>query len=185
MTAPIPPAGMPETQPTDLAAIRLRLLNATEGPWAIWPDLKPDGLITIGDATGVIPEGEVWTDGPSNTVAHVYTEEDADFIRHAPGDVAALLAEVREVERRAFAFAEEMRTYCAPYGIASIYADRLEAALNSTAVAPSSTSSPVSAGPTTADGETSGEESVATPSRWRKPVDDYLAARLAELDGAE
>jgi hypothetical protein len=89
----------------DLDAIRARLLNATDGPWAIWPDLRPEGLITIGDATGVIPEGEMWTDGPSNTVAHVYTDEDADFIVHAPEDIRALLDALATERRQSAAMA--------------------------------------------------------------------------------
>lgn len=68
--------------------------NATEGPWAIWRDLDHQGFKTVGDAGSY---EEVKRDGfteESNPTAHVYIEEDAEFIAASRTAVPALLTEV-------------------------------------------------------------------------------------------
>jgi len=82
----------------DLAAIKARADAATPGPWDIWRDLDAQGFYTVGEASGVIPEGEVWVDGEHNPTAHVYVIADAEFIAHARTDVPALLARIAELE---------------------------------------------------------------------------------------
>lgn len=81
-------------------AIRARLAAATDGPWAAWTDQDGTphmvGMLMVGVAAGVIPDGETWVEGAdvNNPVAHTYTPEDREFIAHAPTDLAALLAEI-------------------------------------------------------------------------------------------
>jgi len=58
---------------------------ATEGPWAPWPDQDGtphmNGLLMVGNADAVIPEGETWIEGVDiNPIAHVLTPEDRLFI---------------------------------------------------------------------------------------------------------
>ena len=68
---------------------RRELLGAaTEGPWAPWLDQDGashmDGLLMVGNAAAVIPEGETWIEGVEvNPVAHVYTPEDRALIADA------------------------------------------------------------------------------------------------------
>jgi len=60
---------------------------AMPGPWAVWRDLDAQGFYAVGEASGVIPEGENWVDGEHNPTAHVYVIEDAEFIAgHDPAD---------------------------------------------------------------------------------------------------
>lgn len=85
--------------PERLAAIRDRAICATEGPWAPWfdQDGQPhmSGMLMVGNAAAVIPEGETWIEGVDvNPIAHTYTPEDRRFIAHARTDVPDLLAEV-------------------------------------------------------------------------------------------
>jgi hypothetical protein len=94
--------------PARLAEIRQRAAHATEGPWAIWRDLDHQGFITVGDATGVIPEGAAYTEGPSNPTAHVYIEEDAEFIAAARADVPDLLAEIERLTAEHAAFEQRL-----------------------------------------------------------------------------
>jgi hypothetical protein len=87
---------------------RALLAAATPGPWAIWADLDFQGFRTVGEASGVIPEGEVFLKGEHNPTAHAYIDEDADLIAAAPdlahtaavlGDeVATVRAKVAEQE---------------------------------------------------------------------------------------
>ena len=81
----------------DLEPIRKRLETATPGPWRV------DEV--TGDA-GDCPDGEVISrgiDGPGgvglNTGVEfqMYSPEDAQFIAHAPADIAALLGEVERL----------------------------------------------------------------------------------------
>lgn len=70
---------------------------ATEGPWAIWHDLDHSGFKTVGDAESY---EEVLRDGfteDSNPTAHVYTDEDAEFIAASRTAVPALLSAVEKV----------------------------------------------------------------------------------------
>lgn len=55
---------------------------ATDGPWAIWEDLKDGGFVHVGDEAGVIPEGAMATseDGPFNPTAKCYVRPDATAI---------------------------------------------------------------------------------------------------------
>src|SRR5690625_7974801 len=58
---------------------------ATPGPWAPWPDQDGtphmNGLLMVGNADAVIPEGETWIEGVDiNPIAHVLTQEDRLFI---------------------------------------------------------------------------------------------------------
>ena len=83
----------------DLDAIKARLAAATPGPWAIWHDLDHQGFTTVGDADSyaeILANGEC---EESNPTAHVYVEEDANLIAHAPADLAALVAEVERLEQ--------------------------------------------------------------------------------------
>ena len=68
-----------------LARIRAQADAATEGPWAPWRDqdgaLHMNGLLMVGNAAAVIPEGESWVEGVDvNPIAHTYTPEDLSLI---------------------------------------------------------------------------------------------------------
>ena len=83
-----------------LDQIEARANAATEGPWAPWRDqdgaLHMNGLLMVGNAAAVIPEGESWVEGVDvNPIAHTYTPEDREFIAHARTDVPALVAVAR------------------------------------------------------------------------------------------
>lgn len=84
----------------DLDAITARVDAANEGPWAIWHDLDHQGYKTVGDAESyaAVLDGDVAEE--SNPAAHVYTDEDAEFIAHAREDVPDLVAEVRELRAK-------------------------------------------------------------------------------------
>lgn len=58
------------------ARVRETANAATEGPWAIWDDLNGHGFITVGDAQGVLTDERPFAE-ECNTVAHVFTQEDA------------------------------------------------------------------------------------------------------------
>lgn len=85
----------------DIAAIEARLNAATEGEWSIWHDLDHQGFLTVGQASGVIPDGEAFVEGEHNPTARVYIEADASFIANAPTDIAALLEYVKTLEANA------------------------------------------------------------------------------------
>ena len=79
-----------------LARIRKRADAATPGPWAPWRDQDGaphmNGLLMVGNAAAVIPEGESWVEGVDvNPIAHTYTPEDREFIAAARTTVPALL----------------------------------------------------------------------------------------------
>ncbi len=85
-----------------LDQIEARANAATEGPWAPWRDQDGaphmNGLLMVGNADAVIPEGEFWVeDVDINPVAHTYLPEDREFIAHARTDVPALVAALRAV----------------------------------------------------------------------------------------
>lgn len=85
-----------------LARIRKRADAATEGPWAPWLDQDGakhmGGLLMVGNAEAVIPDGEEFVDGVDvNPIAHVYVPPDRAFIAHARTDVPALVAALRAV----------------------------------------------------------------------------------------
>lgn len=93
------PAFTGSTDPIDLDAAQALVDAATEGPWAIWHDLDHQGFTTVGDADGVIREGEDHT-VVCNPVAHVYVGPDAEFIAQARTLVPALIARVRDAEAK-------------------------------------------------------------------------------------
>lgn len=73
---------------------------ATEGPWAIWHDLDHQGFKTVGDAESY---AEILRDGETeecNPTAHVYTDDDAEFIATARTAMPKLLAAVQAVRAR-------------------------------------------------------------------------------------
>ena len=85
-----------------LDEIEARTNAATEGPWAPWRDqdgaLHMNGLLMVGNAAAVIPEGESWVEGVDvNPIAHTYTPEDREFIAHARTDVPDMAAALRAV----------------------------------------------------------------------------------------
>ena len=85
-----------------LAQIRARAEAATEGPWAAWLDQDGEdhmnGLLMVGNADAVIPEGEVWIEGVEvNPIAHCYTPEDRAFIASARTHMPALIAALEAV----------------------------------------------------------------------------------------
>ena len=85
-----------------LNEIEARANAATEGPWAPWKDQDGakhmQGLLMVGNADAVIPEGEMWVeDVDINPVAHTYTPWDREFIAHARTDVPDMAAALRAV----------------------------------------------------------------------------------------
>ena len=85
-----------------LDQIQRRANAATEGPWAPWLDQDGaehmGGLLMVGNAAAVIPDGEEWVDGVDvNPIAHTYTPEDRAFIAAARTDVPALVDALRAV----------------------------------------------------------------------------------------
>ena len=85
-----------------LDKIEARTNAATEGPWAPWRDQDGaphmNGLLMVGNADAVIPEGEFWVeDVDINPVAHTYLPEDREFIAHARADVPDMAAALRAV----------------------------------------------------------------------------------------
>lgn len=85
-----------------LAEIQGRANAATDGPWAAWLDQDGadhmQGLLMVGNAAAVIPEGESWIEGVDvNPIAHTYCEEDRQFIAAARSDVPALVAALQAV----------------------------------------------------------------------------------------
>ncbi|WP_271437697.1 hypothetical protein [Micrococcus luteus] len=87
-----------------LARIRKQADAATEGPWAPWRDqdgaLHMNGLLMVGNAAAVIPEGESWVEGVDvNPIAHTYTPEDREFIAAARTDVPWLLEQIEHRDK--------------------------------------------------------------------------------------
>ena len=59
--------------------------KATDGPWEAWTDQDGtphmQGRLMVGNAAGVIPDGETFIDGVEiNPIAECYTPEDRAFI---------------------------------------------------------------------------------------------------------
>ena len=85
-----------------LNRIRRQVNAATDGPWAPWLDQDGtphmNGLLMVGNAAAVIPEGESWVEGVDvNPIAHTYTPEDREFIAAARTTVPALLDALEKV----------------------------------------------------------------------------------------
>ena len=95
----------------DLDAIKARLEAATTGPWRVEPDSRPDILTvwTVDGTGGYFDGGQIlrntrrWKSDVTGSL-HVaefakYANgmEDAEFIAHAPEDIAALVAEVERL----------------------------------------------------------------------------------------
>lgn len=75
---------------------------ATEGPWSAWLDQDGQphmsGMLMVGNAAAVIPEGETWIEGVDvNPIAHTYTPEDREFIAASRTALPSLLAEVKRL----------------------------------------------------------------------------------------
>lgn len=94
-TLPLPPEpAQPAPPPSglDVGPIRARLAAATPGPWGIQGAHMDYQIIARG------PSVNGWSTGPVIVDVDVRggrpTEKDADFIAHAPADIAALLAEL-------------------------------------------------------------------------------------------
>lgn len=93
---------------SDLVSITARLNAATPGPWAIWRDLDHQGFKTVGDADSY---AEIVKDGfteEANPTAHVYTNDDAEFIAHAPSDIGYLLTEEQRWREAAWMYAADV-----------------------------------------------------------------------------
>src|SRR5690625_5084349 len=79
---------------------------ATKGPWAPWPDQDGtphmNGLLMVGNADAVIPEGETWIEGVDiNPIAHVLTPEDREFIAtFNPQKVLEMIDENKRLQQR-------------------------------------------------------------------------------------
>lgn len=91
---------------TDMTPDRLAELRAVAEAafpvedWAIWEDLTEGGFVHVGNARGVIPEGEIATseDAEPNPVAKAYTPElGAHIATFDPPTVLSLIAAL-EVE---------------------------------------------------------------------------------------
>jgi predicted protein tyrosine phosphatase len=68
---------------TNLEQIGVRLAAITPGPWAVHPDVGPEGeALEVYHVSGA---------GPCVVAADLSVEADATFIAHAPEDVARLL----------------------------------------------------------------------------------------------
>ena len=83
-----------------LQAIQKRLENATPGPWVfnILPQSVGITVATIHSEHG--PRETCWTVDLPPEIGGMGTKEDAEFIAHAPEDIAALLAEVERLKGR-------------------------------------------------------------------------------------
>lgn len=91
--------------PAELTAIRERVEQATEGPWAAWYDQDGQphmqGRLMVGNADAVIPDGKSWVEGVDiNPVAECLIPEDREFIVHARENVPALLDLVDTLTKR-------------------------------------------------------------------------------------
>jgi hypothetical protein len=77
----------------ELQAIRERLANATPGPWEAFKDndggYNTEWLVTTADGYVAICD---WGNGT--------LKSDAQFIAHAPTDIAALIAEVEKLKAK-------------------------------------------------------------------------------------
>ena len=85
---------MTSTPPLDRDAIQARLDAATEGPWMTTQDTGTH-VVYVNSTS---PKGQTYSSVLWN--ADWATEADAEFIAHAPADVAALLAEVHRLRAR-------------------------------------------------------------------------------------
>ena len=81
----------------DLQAIEARLEAATQGPWSFHILPQPVGITaaTIHSEHG--PRETCWTVDLPPEIGGMGTDKDAEFIAHAPSDLAALLAEVERL----------------------------------------------------------------------------------------
>jgi len=106
----------------DLDAIRARLQAATSGPWRVEPDSRPDifTVYTVDETGGYFGEGEIVKNTRrcrssvseqlhiAEFAKYASAMEDAEFIAHAPEDIAVLLAEVERLQAE-FASEREAR----------------------------------------------------------------------------
>jgi hypothetical protein len=93
----------------DLDALEAVAENANDwGGWEIWPDLTEGGFVHVGNADGVIPEGEIATadDAEPNPIAKAYTPEIGEFIAALdPPTVLALIGEAKRTREAEAALA--------------------------------------------------------------------------------
>jgi hypothetical protein len=100
--------------PPILPDILARLVAATPGPWhrMTVPDGDPIDGPTGGDRlTNCI--GAAALAGAETFIVDANTDADADLIAHAPGDLAALVARVAELEAENAAMRAEVKPACA------------------------------------------------------------------------
>ena len=81
----------------DLEPIKERLDGATPGPWDFYILPQPVGITaaTIHSEHG--PRETCWTVDIPPEIGGMGTEKDAEFIAHAPEDIAALISEVERL----------------------------------------------------------------------------------------
>ena len=81
----------------DLDPIKERLAVATPGPWdfSVLPQSVGITVATIHSEHG--PRETCWTVDLPPEIGGMGTEKDAEFIAHAPEDIAALVAEVERL----------------------------------------------------------------------------------------
>ena len=81
----------------DLEPIKERLAAATPGPWDfhVLPQSVGITVATIHSEQG--PRETCWTADLPPEIGGMGTEKDAEFIAHAPEDIAALVAEVERL----------------------------------------------------------------------------------------
>jgi hypothetical protein len=103
---------------TDIEAIRARLKAATPGPWE-W-HVKENWYANDENFDAVVsPNGANVLEAYScDGCGHIDVEApDAQFIAHAPQDIADLLAELEQVKRDAWEQAERAAKYGNKWGI--------------------------------------------------------------------
>jgi hypothetical protein len=88
-----------------LSDVEKRLKAATQGPWAVVSDslhyaIAAGDNVPIGSYLRVVETNEWQQNGPRHSNAGgIERERDAEFIAHAPQDVAGLVAVVRAVKK--------------------------------------------------------------------------------------
>ena len=94
----------------DLEPIKERLDGATPGPWDFCVLPQPVGITvaTIHSEHG--PRETCWTVDLPPEIGGMGTEKDAEFIAHAPDDLAALVAEVERLRGQVNAVKKTVRS---------------------------------------------------------------------------
>ena len=94
----------------DLEPIKERLDEATPGPWDFYvlPQSAGITVATIHSEHG--PRETCWTVDLPPEIGGMGTEKDAEFIAHAPEDIAALVAEVERLRGQVNAVKKTVRS---------------------------------------------------------------------------